>query len=93
MEQFIRKSLFKENIADSIIFQTAPWELFLDLMEAELRQLPCRVIFCGFWALTSTWALVNRRKLHNPRKIILHGNCHNSASKKGTKVPKVPFER
>ena len=66
---------------------------FVALMEAELQQLPCRVIFGGFRALTGTWALMNRRKLQNPPKIALYGNCRSSASRRATKVPKVPFGR
>ena len=30
------------------------------LIEGKLRQLPCGFIFGGFWALTGTWALMNR---------------------------------
>ena len=42
--------------------------LFVALMEAELQQLLCRVVFGRFWALTGTWALMSRGKLQSRRK-------------------------
>ena len=45
-------------------------------MGAVLWELPRRVIFGGFRAFTITWAHKNRRKLQNPQKITMFGNCH-----------------
>ena len=45
--------------------------------------------FSGFLALTNTWALVTRKKLQNPPKITLRGNCHSSAAIIATHVHKV----
>ena len=59
---------------------------------ARAQMFLCTVIFGGFWVHTSTWALINRRKLLNPPKIALFGNCRSSASIRATNVPKVPFE-
>ena len=50
-----------------------------------------RLVFSKFLALTNIWALITRRKLQNPPKITLHGNCHSSAPITDTKVPRVPF--
>ena len=47
-----------------------------------------RADFGGFGV---SWALMTRRKLQNPLKISPDGNCHSSAPKKATEVPKVPF--
>ena len=46
----------------------------------------------GFWALTSTWAPTNKRKLQNLPKIILCGNCHSTASIGAKMGPKVSFQ-
>ena len=54
-------------------------------MGALLGELPCRVIFCGFGALTNTKALMNRRKMQNPPKITRHGNSCSATPKKGYK--------
>ena len=63
------------------------------LMGALLGELPCRVIFCGFGALTNTKALMNRKKMQNPKKKKnnLHGNSHSATPKKAINVPKVSF--
>ena len=66
---------------------------FVALMEAELRQLLCRVIFarfCNFLLFLSAQVLVSAQNLPN---ITLHSNCCSSASIGAKKVPKVPFER
>ena len=42
-------------------------------------------------ALTSMWALMNRRKLQDSPKLTLHGIGRRLASIRATKVPKVPF--
>ena len=54
-------------------------------MGALVGELPCRVIFCGFGALTNTKALMNRRKMLNPPKITRHGNSHSATPKKDYK--------
>ena len=38
-----------------------------------------QVFFGRFWALTTTLALANKRKLQNPLKITQHINCHSQA--------------
>ena len=50
------------------------------------------LVFNKFLSLTNIWALITRRKLQNPPKITLHGNCHSSAPITDTKVPRVTFK-
>ena len=66
---------------------------YVAFIGAEQCQIPFRVIFGGFWALTNTWARMTRKKLQNPPKIPLHGNCISSLPIKATNVPKVPSLR
>ena len=84
---FLQKDTFVHYLSSGTLGTTVA------LLEAELQQFPCSVIFGGFWVHTSTWALMNRRKLLNPPKIALLGNCRSSASIRATNVLKVPFER
>ena len=44
--------------------------------EPVIEQLELRIMFGGFWALTNTWALMNRRRFTNPLKIALYGNSN-----------------
>ena len=81
---FIQKDTFVHYLSNGTLGS------IVALLEAELQQFPCKVIFGGFWVLTSAWALMNRKKLLNRPKIALLGN---SASKRTTMLPKVPFER
>ena len=84
---FIQKDTFVHYLSNGTLGS------IVALLEAELQQFPCKVIFGGFWVLTSAWALMNRKKLLNRPKIALLGNCSSSASTRATNVPKVPFER
>ena len=72
-QKFFLESVFynKKKLCPSSL----KWHLetFVALMEAELHQLMCLVVFNGFRALTGTCALMNTRKLQNPPKIALYG--------------------
>ena len=84
---FIQKDTFVHYLSNGTL------GTFVALMEAELLQLPSRAIFgrfSNFFLFMSAQALVSTQK---PPNITLHGNCCNSASKRATMLPKVPFER
>ena len=73
------------------IFKMTPWEggTYIAVLGALLEELPCRVIFCGFGALTNTKALMNKRKMQNLPKKTLNGNSYRATPKMALNVPKV----
>ena len=91
----------KQDIWSEIAFYTKiciytnylSYDTFCTVFGAEVWQIPWRVIFSGFGAVTNTWELMTRRKLQNQPKISLHGKCHSSAPIKTTKLLEVPFWR
>ena len=61
---------FKRKDSSAHYPYNGPLRTFVALLGAGLGQFPCRVFFGGFWALTNTWALMNKRnKRINPQKI------------------------
>ena len=78
--RLLKKYILKGKIyVVSIIFKMAPWKPFKFLWG----------IFGGFLALANTKAPTNRRKMQNPLKITLHGNCHYTVLIRSLMVPQV----